>query len=97
LKEGAMRLQSDYKTNSNGRRKAKRLVRSVSLAHVATGLNKSQLAVVAAISRQSTQRKLAKAFGISAPMISVANGLTPQERQHVLTGRVRLGHYYDAA
>jgi hypothetical protein len=91
-----MRLRFSKTSYLNGRRKAKRLVKGVSLAHVATGLSKSQLAAIAAISRQSTQAKLAKAFGISEPMISVANGLTPRERQEVLTGRVRLGHY-DAA
>jgi hypothetical protein len=88
-----MRLQSDSKTYSNGRRKAKRLVTGVCLAHVTTGLSKSQLAAIAAISRQTTQAKLAEAFGISEPLISIANGLTPRERQEVLTGRVRLGHY----
>jgi hypothetical protein len=87
-----LQTHSKSKAYSNGGQKAKRLVRGVSLAHVAP-LNKSQVAVVAAISRQSTQAKLAKVFGISEPLISLANGLTPRERPHVLTGKVRLGHY----
>jgi hypothetical protein len=56
-------------------------------------LNKSQIAVVAAIARQSSQARQAKVLGVSGPMISAANRLTPRQRQEVLTGRARLGHY----
>jgi hypothetical protein len=87
-----MSLRSNFKSYSKGKRKAKRLVRGVGLAHV-TPLNKSQIAVVAAIARQSSQARLAKVLGVSGPLISQANGLTPRECQEVMTGRVRVGHY----
>jgi hypothetical protein len=42
---------------------------------------------------QPTQSELAKALGVSLPMVQLAKRLSPLARQAVMGGKVKLGHY----
>jgi hypothetical protein len=69
-----------------------------SLAH-RSKLTASQRAVIVAniddsvIPYQPTQAELAKALKVSLPMVHRAKRLSPLARQHVMSGKVTVGHY----
>src|SRR5205809_5705270 len=73
---------------SNGNGTARPPVRGASLVH--RKLTKSQLAVLVAniddgvYPYQPTQSELAKALGVSVPMVQLAKRLSPLARQHVM-------------